>query len=84
MKDHCTLWPEGWWSSCCEKHDLDYENGVDRLSADKALLECVSYSYQEIYPPNDNSNHHYETLSMLVAFVMFIGVRMFGSIFYKK
>lgn len=81
MSDHCTLFPEGWWGDCCRKHDLDYESGVDRLTADQKLLQCVIESSPETLPD-------YTLVcggaSLVIGFIMFIGVRLFGSFFFKK
>lgn len=49
-KDHCTLWPDGRWGHCCERHDLSYwasdrwrgpKRWTYRWAADWRLFLCV-------------------------------------------
>lgn len=81
MKDYCTLWPEGWWGDCCKQHDSDYLNQIGRAVADNDLFQCVMQSSPEVL-----TNHPMIAggLSLVVAGVMFAGVRIFGSYFYKR
>lgn len=79
--DHCTLFPEGWWGDCCRKHDITYENKVDRLQADRELLQCVVETLPETFPDYSLIGGG---LSLVIGFIMYIGVRSFGSFFYKK
>lgn len=39
--DGCTGWFDGSWRHCCDLHDLAYSLGVDKLTADLDLFECV-------------------------------------------
>ena len=70
-EDHCTLFFEGSWKTCCKAHDIAYETQVDRTEADIELFNCVRESSPE-------------PLTWLVAALMFIGVFTFGWVFYKK
>ena len=70
-EDHCTLFFEGSWSHCCKAHDIAYETQVDRTEADIELFNCVRESSPE-------------SLTSLVAALMFIGVSLFGSRNYIK
>ena len=81
MNDYCTLWPEGWWGDCCKQHDLDYLNQVDRKEADTKLLQCV---LESPLPVSIDSPLIGGSLSLIIGFIMYIGVRTFGSFFYKK
>ena len=66
MKDHCTLFIEGTWTSCCERHDRRYENKrLTKYQADKLLFRCV----------RRNSN-------IVIAIIMFLGVTLFGHFNY--
>lgn len=63
--DHCTLWPDGNYGKCCERHDKAYFKGgtqCDRLAADRSLRECVRMK-----------GHPW------IAQIMYIGVRLFGA-----
>lgn len=40
--DGCTLWFDGAWGHCCQVHDLAYEIGVDKWTADLDLAACVA------------------------------------------
>lgn len=70
--DHCTLFPEGWWGFCCQVHDMAYDMGWDRASADFDLFTCVAQSGQGAAI----------LFSPLIAALMYAGVRLFGWIFY--
>ena len=67
-KDHCTLSPEGNWSMCCARHDRRYEN--KRLTR----FQADKLLFRCV---NRKSN-------VLIASIMFLGVRAFGWYFYKK
>lgn len=79
--DHCTLFPEGWWGDCCRQHDIAYDAQLDRLQADVQLLQCVVQTVPESLPD-------YTLIgggaSLVIGLIMFIGVRTFGSFFFKK
>lgn len=81
MQNYCTLWPEGWWADCCKQHDLDYLNQVSRTVADSRLFQCVAESYPSMMT---NDSLVIGGLSLAVATVMYVGVRIFGFYFYKK
>ena len=67
-KNNCTLFPEGGWTECCERHDKRYENKrLNRYQADKLLFRCVK-----------------RKSNVIIAGIMFAGVRTFGWYFYKK
>lgn len=38
----CTVWFDGSWKTCCDKHDGDYTVGVPKRDADLHLAQCVS------------------------------------------
>lgn len=75
MVDHCTLFPEGWWSHCCEGHDADYAAQAARHTADLELLQCVATSGDGLLVG---------AASMVIGMVIFAGVRVFGGRFYRK
>lgn len=79
--DHCTGWFEGWWSHCCEIHDSQYANSINRYVSDVDLLKCVTNSYPEVLM---NSPELAVVISGAIAVIMFAGVRLFGWYFYKK
>ena len=70
-ENYCTLFFEGSWGHCCEVHDKAYETQVDKGKADIDLYNCV----READP---------EALTWVVAALMFAGVSLFGSRFYRK
>jgi len=68
--DGCTLFPEGNWGGCCEKHDASYWRGgntLDRLKADWKLAVCV-----------------HERAGLVLASVMLVGVLVGGWYFWNK
>lgn len=73
MTDACTLWPEGWWSVCCQAHDAAYASGADRLLADLDLLRCVV----------ESGDGWLLIASTFIGGVMFAGVRIFGRAFWR-
>lgn len=72
--DYCTLFPEGWWSTCCEIHDKEYAAQIGQALADNNLFNCVI---------NSGSDPITITLSLIIGFTMWLGVRVFGSKFYR-
>lgn len=65
--DGCTLFPDGNYRECCDRHDRDYYRGgtaEERKESDKRLYRCVrgKKGWQ----------------NELAAPVMYVGVRMFG------
>ena len=72
--DYCTLWLEGFWSSCCKAHDLAYEVGVPRADADADLATCVALIAET---PGG------AWIAVTAAGLMFVGTRLFGWKFYK-
>lgn len=66
--DHCTLWVEGTWSHCCKRHDRRYSN--NRISR----LQADVLLFRCVSKAKD----------VIMASIMFAGVRMFGSYFYNK
>ena len=81
MRNYCTLWPEGWWGDCCKQHDLDYLNQVSRELADTKLFQCVVESSPSLI---SDQSLIISTTSLIIASLMYIGVRLFGGYFYKK
>lgn len=75
MTDYCTLWPEGWWASCCKAHDDAYLAQAGKALADSDLLVCVAQSAPTPV---------LAAASAVVGLVMYVGVRAFGSRFYRK
>lgn len=73
-ENHCTSWPEAWWSDCCKAHDKAYELQIERAQADKELFSCVY----------NNADGFLIIPSFLIACLMYIGVRAFGWKYYKK
>jgi hypothetical protein len=72
--DYCTLWPDRLfgldWSACCRLHDIAYGSvaTASKAQADQALFQCVL----------EVTGWH------SFAAVMFVGVSVFGWIFFKK
>ncbi len=67
QSDGCTMWFDGEYKGCCEKHDLAYFKSSgwrSRLKADNGLFKCVA----NLGPPY-----------LWSASIMWIGVRIFGS-----
>lgn len=73
--DYCTWFPEGWWSTCCELHDKAYTDQIGQYIADKALFICVATSGTNLFEV---------AIGVVVATVMFLGVRAFGKRYYNK
>ena len=67
QSDGCTMWFDGEYKGCCERHDEDYFKSTGwrtRLRADNRLFGCVAkmgFGYS------------------LIAPAMWLGVRIFGS-----
>lgn len=72
--DYCTLFPEGWWATCCEIHDKEYAAQIGQALADANLFNCVA---------NSGSDQVTIILSLIIGVTMWIGVSVFGSKFYK-
>ena len=73
--DYCTWFPEGWWAHCCAAHDADYAAQVLRALADERLLQCVATA---------GDGALIGVVSVGVAGVMWLGVRIFGRRFYRR
>lgn len=73
--DYCTLWFEGWWSQCCEAHDVGYAAGeVSRSVLDQTLAMCVA----------NTAPSGWAVLGAGVGALMYVGVRLGGWYFYKR
>lgn len=74
--DHCTWFPDGWWGEkCCAPHDADYLAQVDRALADDTLFWCVATA----------ADHPVlAAIGLVVAGIMWMGVRAFGSRYFPK
>ncbi len=72
--DYCTFFPEGWWSHCCEAHDVAYAAQIGQMTADTSLLQCVAAAGDGLLAP----------VSVAVGVVMFLGVTVFGRRYYRK
>jgi hypothetical protein len=72
--DYCTLFPEGWWATCCQAHDLAYSLQIGKEAADQALMLCVA-----------GSGHGpvLGAASVVLGGAMWLGVRLFGRKYYK-
>lgn len=73
--NHCTLFPDGWWSHCCAAHDADYAAQIGQAAADTGLLQCVASSGDGLL---------IGAASAVVGGVMWLGVRLFGRRWYRK
>jgi hypothetical protein len=73
--DYCTHFPEGWWATCCQAHDAAYAAQIGRIEADLGLLSCVASS---------GGSGAMSLLAGAIGLTMFIGVRLFGSRYYRK
>lgn len=71
--DGCTLWFPGFWEQCCDQHDIDYAMLVDRFSADLDLMFCVLQAASDPVTL---------VVALIVAPLMFLGVRAFGWVYY--
>jgi len=80
----CTFFPDGSWSNCCARHDRRYANNrLTRRQADKLLFRCV----WRVGKPTVVMDNIFATLvvsSMVVATVMYVGLRVFGWFWYWK
>jgi hypothetical protein len=70
-ENYCTLFFEGTWGECCRIHDIAYETQEPKGQADIDLYNCVKEADPEV-------------LTWLVAAIVFAGVSLFGSRFYRK
>jgi hypothetical protein len=70
--NNCTLWPDRFgdmnWSHCCLLHDVAYDLGLPRATADWELYTCVMTA----------------THAHWFAGLMFVAVSVFGWIFYQR
>lgn len=82
--DYCTLWLEGWWAHCCQAHDADYAAQVGQALADERLLACVASALPELAANHPVAAAGFGVASVVVGGVVFLGVRVFGSRFYRK
>lgn len=77
-QDYCTSFPESLFgidlSYCCKAHDVAYQTQVPKNEADIALFKCVY----------DSADGWLAVPSLLIASLMFAGVSLFGSRFYKR
>ena len=73
--DYCTAFFEGWWSHCCQAHDSDYLARIGKALADERLLQCVASA---------GDGGLIGVVSVGVAGVMWLGVRIFGRRWYRK
>lgn len=65
--DGCSMFPDGEYRDCCEKHDLDYFKGgtwKERWRSDNNLRKCVAAKKGFKYKP--------------LSIMMWTGVRAFG------
>ena len=58
----CTMWPEGWWQSCCISHDLG-------AMPDSGFLWCVAQTAP---------NTALAIAGVFIGAVMFIGLKLLG------
>jgi len=65
--DGCSMFFDGKWEECCYKHDKKYWKGGTRAERKMADIELMSDVALKGYP--------------LIAFVMYIGVRIGGVSF---
>ena len=72
--DYCTLFPEGWWATCCKAHDLAYSAQVGKALADGQLFQCIAASDPTLLG---------SAASIVAAGVAWLGVRVFGKRFYR-
>lgn len=77
-ENHCTLFPDKSykldWQHYCKAHDKAYELQVDRREADQELAKCVYNSADGVFV----------IPALIIATVMFLGVRVAGKRFYNK
>ena len=77
--DYCTGWFEGWWAHCCSAHDDGYLAQAGQVQPDVSLLTCVASSLPDVEWANLLA-----WLSVLIAMVMHVGVRVFGGFYYRR
>ena len=68
-KDYCSLWPDGdgegkEWGSCCKQHDACYSAGGDSSSRKECDIALKECLKEQAGPT--------------MAWVMYVGVRLFG------
>lgn len=81
--DYCTLFPEGWWSHCCEAHDLAYSAQIGQALADGALALCVASSLPELATEHPALAVVAAAGAGVIGAVMWLGVRLFGRSYYR-
>lgn len=84
VTDYCTGWLEGWWSGCCQAHDLAYLEQAGRSAADVELALCVARTLPELALAYPALASVAGALSVAVAGGMYLGVRLFGRWFYRR
>lgn len=72
--DYCTMFLEGWWSTCCKAHDEAYTAQIGKAVADSQLFSCVAHSDPTLIGG---------VVSVAVAGAVWAGVKLFGKRFYK-
>ncbi len=83
--DGCTGFPDGYWKSCCEEHDMFYEQGGswrDRQSADRRLRTCVYDRVMKHALEEDRLRYILLTgqrRAWILSRAMYFGVRIMGS-----
>lgn len=73
-ENNCTAWPEVYWQHCCKAHDEAYALQLPRAQADKELFNCVY----------DSADGVLIIPTIIVAWLMYSAVRVFGRFFYNK
>lgn len=43
-ENHCTLYPEGMWSSCCKRHDEAYRDQEPKFLSDVKFCLCLLWT----------------------------------------
>lgn len=77
--NYCTGWFEGWWGHCCQAHDEGYDAQMGQVQPDIEILYCVATSLPDI-----EWAQAFGWVSVAVAVLMHLGVRFFGSGFYRR
>lgn len=69
-RNKCTCWFDGNWGECCEVHDIDYIHNPDNITR----LEADKKLFNCVRKNG----------GIIMASIMFVGVRAFGSFFKRK